>query len=93
MNVVFYTLALYGVIEIIKSIYYILTYTKLKADGIYLIVAVKNQEDKIEGFLRTILFRMIYGKEEMIKKVMVADLGSGDDTLKIVETIGKDYEY
>lgn len=93
LNVIFCTLALYGVIEIIKNVYYILTYTNLKSNGTYLIVAVKNQENQIEGFLRTVLFRMIYGKEEMIKQIMVADLGSSDDTTKILKTIGKDYEY
>ena len=92
-NVIFYTLAFYGLIEIIKNIYYILTYTNLKSDGIYLIVAVKNQENQIEGFLRTVLFRMIYGKEEMIKQILIADLGSTDETTKIVEKIGKDYDY
>lgn len=92
-NVIFYTLALYGLIEIIKNIYYILTYTNLKSDGIYLIVAVKNQENQIEGFLRTVLFRMIYGKEEMVKQILISDLGSTDETTKIVEKIGKDYDY
>ena len=42
-NAVFCSLALYGFIEILKSVYYIITYTKLKSDGIYLIVATKNQ--------------------------------------------------
>lgn len=92
-NVLFCTLALYGFIEIVKNIYYILTYTNLKSDGIYIIVAVKNQEQKIEGFLRTILFRMIYGKEEMVKQIFITDLGSNDETAKIIEKIGKDYEY
>ena len=62
----------------------------MKTDGIYVIVAVKNQEQKIEGFLRGVLFRMIYGKEEMIKQVIVTDLGSNDDTPKIISKIEQD---
>ena len=89
--VIFWTLALYGLIEIIKNIYYILTYTNLKSDGIYVIIAVKNQEQKIEGFLRTVLFRLIYGKEEQIKQVIVTDLGSNDETPRIIEKIEQDY--
>lgn len=89
-SVIFWTLALYGFIEIIKNIYYIVTYTNLRANGIYVIIAVKNQEEKIEGFLRTVLFRMLYGKEEMIKQMIVADLGSTDETAKIVEKIAHD---
>lgn len=91
INAIFCTLALYGLIEIIKNIYYICTYTNLKSDGIYLIVATKNQEKQIEGFIRNILFRLIYGKEEMLKQIIVADLGSIDKTKEIVDKIGMDY--
>ena len=84
--------AIYGMIEIIKSIYYICTYTKLESDGIYFIIAVKNQEEKIEYFLRSILFRMIYGKEEYIQNVIVTDLGSSDKTKEIIEKLSTDYK-
>lgn len=92
INGIFWVLALYGLFEIIKNIIYIFTYTNLKSDGIYMIIAVKNQENKIEGFLRTILFRLIYGKEEFIKDVIVTDLDSTDDTMKILSKLSKDYD-
>ena len=85
------TLALYGLIEIIKEIIYIFSYTKLKSDGIYIIVATKNQENVIEGFIRTLLFRIIYGKEENIKDIIVVDLDSKDKTLEILKKMSKDY--
>ena len=66
LNTILWTLALYGLFEIIKTIINIYTYTNLKSDGIYVIIAVKNQEEKIEGFLRSFLFRVIYGKEDAI---------------------------
>ena len=91
-NSIIWIFAIYGLIEIIKTVYYICTYTKLESDGIYFIITVKNQEDKIEGFLRSILFRMIYGKEEYIKNVIVADLGSTDGTKEIIEKMSKDYK-
>ena len=47
-NTIIWTLAIYGLFEIIKNIIYINTYTKFQSDGMYLIIAVKNQEDKIE---------------------------------------------
>ena len=87
----FTVVALYGLFELVKDIIYICTYTKLKSDGIYMIIATKNQEQKIEGFLRTLLFRLIYGKEELIKDVIVTDLGSKDDTEKILNKLSKDY--
>ena len=92
LNVVIWTLALYGLIEIIKNIVYMCTYTNLKSDGIYLIIAVKNKEDKIEGFLRSILFRFLYGKEENIKNIIVTDLNSKDNTLQILNNLQKDYD-
>ena len=64
----------------------------MKTDGIYVIVAVKNQEDKIEGFLRTMLFKILYGREEYFKNVIIADLESTDHTKEIVKTLSKDYD-
>ena len=90
---IFWTLAFYGLFEITKNIIYIFTYTKLRSDGIYLIIAAKNQENKIEGFLRNFVFRLIYGKEEQVKNIIIADLNSNDDTNKILNKINKDYEF
>ena len=90
-NTIIWTLALYGLFEIIKTIINICTYTNLKSDGIYMIIAVKNQENKIEGFLRSILFRLIYGKEEFIKDIIVTDLDSKDETHIILDKLNKEY--
>ncbi len=92
LSTTFWTLAFYGLFEFLKNIIYICTYTKLKSDGIYVIIAVKNQEEKIEGFLRSILFKILYGREEELKNVIVADLESKDDTKQIVKKLSKDYE-
>ena len=92
LNGILWTLALYGLFEIIKNIIYICTYTNLKSDGIYIIIAAKNQENKIEVFLRTILFRIMYGKEDCVKDVIVTDLDSTDDTMKILNKLSKDYD-
>ena len=91
-NGIFWVLALYGLFEIIKNIIYICTYTNLKSDGIYIIIATKNQENKIEGFMRSMLFRIMYGKEECVKDVIVTDLNSTDDTMKILNKLSKDYD-
>lgn len=91
-NTIFWTLAIYGLFEIIKNIIYIGTYTKFKSDGIYVILAVKNQEEKIEGFLRSIIFKILYGREEYLKNIIVADLHSTDNTKEIAKKLSKDYE-
>lgn len=92
LNTIFWTLAIYGLFEIIKNIIYINTYTKFKSDGIYLIIAVKNQEEKIEGFLRSILFKILYGREEYLKNIIIADLKSSDYTKEIAKKLSKEYE-
>lgn len=92
LDTIFWTLAIYGLFEIIKNIIYISKITKLKSDGIYVILAVKNQEDKIEGFLRSVLFKILYGKEECLKNIIVADLESTDNTKEIAEKLSKDYD-
>jgi len=92
LNAIIWTLALYGLFEIIKTIIYVCSYTNLKSDGIYVIVAAKNQENRIEVFLRSVLFRVLYGKEEYIKDIIVADLDSKDHTAEILNKLQKDYE-
>lgn len=87
-----WVLAIYGLIELIKTIIYTYTYTNLKSNGIYIIVAVKNQANQIEGFIRTTLFRIIYGKEENINNIFVVDLNSTDKTSNILEFLSKDYD-
>ena len=90
---IIWILALYGLIEIIKTIYYICTCTKVESDGIYFIVAVKNQEEKIEWFMRSILFRILYGKEEYVKNLIITDLGSTDKTKEIAQKLEGDYKF
>ena len=92
INSILWTFALYGFFELVKQILYMCTYTNMKADGIYIIIAVKNQEERIEGFLRSSLFKLLYGKEEYIKDIIVADLGSTDKTREIVDKMSVDYE-
>lgn len=91
LNAILWTMAIYGMIELIKTVLNIYLHTNLKSEGIYLIIAVKNQENKIEVFLRSILFRILYGKEENIKDIIVADLDSTDDTKEILEKLSNDY--
>ena len=92
INVIFWTLAIYGLLEIIKNIIYIFTYTKFQSNGIYIIIAVKNQEDEIEGFLRSSLFKILYGKEEYLKNIIVADLKSEDKTKEIAKRLEDEYD-
>lgn len=85
-------LAIYGLLEIIKNIIIIFTYSKTLDKGLYVIIATKNQEKCVETFLRSLLFRIIYGREEYINNLIVTDLSSVDSTYDIEEKLSKDYE-
>ena len=87
-----YSLAIYGIFEIIKKIIYIMDYTNLSEDGIYIIIAVKNQEKRIKEILQSLIFKIMYGKEDIIKKVILTDLDSRDDTFKSLKSFKKENE-
>ena len=91
-STIFWTLAIYGFFEIVKNLIYIKDITKFKSAGVYVIIAVKNQENKIEGFLRSILFKILYGREEYFENIIVADLESTDKTKEIAKKLSKDYD-
>lgn len=92
INAIVWTLAFYGLFEIIKTILYITIHTNLRSSGIYMIIGVKNQEKEIEGILRSIIFKILYGKEENIKDIVVADLNSSDNTKEIIQRLEEEYD-
>ena len=53
---------------------------------------IKKQEDKIEGFLRSLIFKILYGKEDNLKHIIVTDLKSTDKTKEIAKKLSYDYE-
>ena len=42
--------------------------------------------------MRSILFKILYGREEYLKNIIVADLNSTDDTKEIAKKLSKDYD-
>ena len=75
INCIFWVCALYGLIEIIKTIFCIHSCNKIN----------------IEGFLRSLNFRILYGKEDCIENIIVLDLNSDDNTKNIIENFSADY--
>ena len=93
LNAIIWTLALYGLIEIAKTISYCFAHTKYKQNGIYVIIAAKNQEEQIECFLRNTVCKVLYDKEELEKGIIVVDLDSTDNTYEIISKLAKDYNF
>ena len=83
----FWTVALYGLLEIIIPIIYSFTKKDIDTKNTYLIVTVKNGENNIEGIIRVILSdRDNYNNNQII----IVDLNSKDNTEKIVNKLCKD---
>ena len=57
-----------------------------------IIITVKNSEEYIEGFLRSVIFRVLYGKEDCIEQILIVDLESKDNTKKIIKKMELDNE-
>lgn len=91
-NAILWTLALYGLFEIIKTIIYICTYKVGKECETNIIIATKNQEQNIEGMLRSIIFRILNEKETFIDRIILTDLNSKDNTKEILKKLSNDYE-
>lgn len=85
-------LALYGLIEIAKTIINIFTKINVRTNGVYMILAFKNQEEKAEGIIRSFLFRYIYGKDDILENIILADLNSVDNTKEVLNKLKTDYE-
>jgi uncharacterized membrane protein len=89
-----YILALLGAVYLVLGLTYsIRRRIKSQNIGVEFILLVKNQEEYIEGIIRGIFV------EEFLRDVItednftVIDMGSNDDTLKILEKLKKDYQY
>lgn len=91
INCIFWTLAIYGLIDLIKMGINHVKYKRIESNGLYVIIAAKNQEVQIEGFLRSVVFRVLYGKENCVSNVLVTDLDSVDNTKLIMEKMSDDY--
>ncbi|MCL2342184.1 MAG: glycosyltransferase [Firmicutes bacterium] len=92
INGIFWVLAIYGLIEIIKTIINSFRYTNLRTDGIYIIIAAKDQEEQIEGFIRSFLSKLSNEKGYMPKNIIITDLDSKDKTDEILSKLKLEYE-
>ena len=93
-NVFVYILALYG------AVYLIIGYAdsirkKLKNEskGVKFLLLIKDQEDCIEGIIRSISIENFFTDVISQDRFTVLDMGSSDDTLKILEKLKGDYQY
>lgn len=89
---ILWTLAIYGIIEIIRELISIVTKENTRLKNTYIIIAVKDNEENVEFFLRSTLYNLYNDNQELLENVIIADMGSNDNTSKIIEKLAKEYE-
>lgn len=92
VGVVLSFFAIYGFVQTIINIFsYIGERKVFKNKTVYTVVTVKNEEDKVEGIVNSLLFKFLKNDNGAYNsKIAVIDLGSDDKTFEILEMIRRD---
>lgn len=84
--------AVYGIVQTVINIFaYVGDWKVLKNKTVYTVVAVKNEEDKVEGIANALLLKAF--KDDMgvgDNRVVIVDMGSTDKTKDILELLKTD---
>ncbi|MDK2799527.1 MAG: hypothetical protein PWP27_1905 [Clostridiales bacterium] len=88
--------AVYGVIQMGIQIYdYLYNFqSNNKKNDVYIIITVKNQQDTIEGIIRSVVWKSLNNNHGgIVPNILVVDMGSTDDTLKILDKLCMEYDF
>ncbi|HHU78861.1 MAG: hypothetical protein ACOX27_00255 [Caldicoprobacterales bacterium] len=86
-------LSIFGFFCLVLRVYSALDIFRRKKQGTYtLIISARNQEDAVEGVVRSfVLGAGLDSAEEKLLQIVLLDMGSDDDTPKIMENLSRDY--
>ncbi|MDR1392006.1 MAG: hypothetical protein LBJ09_02290 [Clostridiales bacterium] len=65
-------------------------------EDIHIVLTTKNQQDKIEGTVRDIIWNLKnynFKILEFFSDIIVVDLGSNDETLGVLKKLSQEYEF
>ena len=91
LNLTIWTLVMYAIFEIIRILLYYFILPKEEGEDTYIVITVKDGEEYIEGVLRSLIYKILYGKENNIKQILIIDLNSQDSTINIIKKLELDY--
>lgn len=88
-------LALYGIIQMGLNIYDAIQNFRIpKKEDVFIIVTVKNQQDTVEGLIRSLVWKSLNNEHGgIIPNILVVDMGSTDETLEILERLHTEYDF
>ena len=84
--------AVYGFIQLFINIVNSIRIRNQRNDGIKLIMAVKNRQDNVEGAVRSIFINGVLDRVGAENVLYVADMGSTDDTPRIIHNLCSRYD-
>ena len=85
-EIIMWILAIYGVLKLIQDIVELIEVNEILNGEIKVILKVFNQQDKIERLIEKL------EEEKNINTIKVEDVGSYDDTYKILLNLEKEYK-
>ncbi len=92
-EILLYLFAVYGMLSLIISAIESITKRKnIKNPGVKLVILLKNQQDTVEGVIRTILAAETSRDIVSDGKLYIVDMGSQDETLKILKKLKRNYD-
>lgn len=93
-EILVYILALYGLVSLISdSLKQFKQTSDMKHTKIKMVLLVKDQEEVIEGVVRNIYLERLLDKAMVSDKLTVIDMGSSDDTDKILSRLKDKYDF
>ena len=63
-------------------------------DDVYIIITVKNQQETIEGIIRSVVWKSLNNSNGgIVPNILVVDMGSTDETLNILKRLNIEYNF
>ena len=86
---------IYGMIQMGFNVYNAISNVNSnKQDDVYIIITVKNQQDTIEGIIRSVVWKSLNNAHGgLVPKILVVDMGSTDETPQILSRLHDEYSF
>ena len=83
-----------GIIRLSADIWNFFVHKAKSPDDMYVVLTVKNQQDTVEGMIRSIVWQNLQCKNGgVVPQVVVVNLDSADDTPIILERLSQTYDF
>ncbi len=91
--IILWTFAIFGMVLFVLKLYQSIRYVKnIDRGKLSVIISAKNQQDVLEGVVRGFILKAgLESMEDVLLNIVLVDVGSNDETLKIMEKLGEDY--